>query len=68
MDSARMQKRFMDRKGTRYEWGDGDYKTLSYEKLLEHIDLNHPRISEKSEDGSVSYKKMPLGVPVGGLC
>ena len=42
-----------------FENMDGKYGTVSYEKMVELINLKHPRISEKEEDGTIVYKKFP---------
>lgn len=52
---------------TKFEATDGKYGTLSYEKMLKTLDLTHPRIIVKDEDGEPCMKEISLSHPVGSL-
>ena len=42
--------------------------SLSYDKMVAHVNLNHPRVVKKNEeDGTITFEKLPLGTPIGEM-
>ena len=41
---------------------------LDYDKMLDHVNLNHPReIVKNEQDGTIRFEKLPLCTPVGEI-
>ena len=42
--------------------------SLNYDKMVAHVNLNHPRVVKKNEeDGTITFEKLPLGTPIGEM-
>lgn len=40
---------------------------LDYEKMIDNVNMNHPRMIKKNSDGNIVFKKLPLCTKVGNL-
>ena len=41
---------------------------LNYDKMVAHVNLNHPRdIIKNEKDGTLTFEKLPLSTPVGEM-
>ena len=40
---------------------------LDYQKMIDNVNLTHPRVIQKKEDGTILFEKLPLSTKIGNL-